>query len=217
MIGIGNLKDAMLRGACLVAALLCFVSQALPAPAEHGITDVHAIPLPATVNEVSDFTPDGRSAIIVKAYGNNGWVYLVMVQPQLGYSSAGNGWNVVLRRDRDGQLMETITDSPHTGEDYVRSVAFAHGRIDGTVSTLLITAERRIEGSILDPTIVTYSVYKLEHDAGAFAGDIEVFRLDRSWDSTQKFCNSDFAMTAEFSLPLTGNVGYLPLPDGCIR
>jgi hypothetical protein len=206
-----------LRVALFTIVLLCVVRAAVAAPAEHGITGIKSIPLAGTVNEVSDFTPDGRNAIIVKAYGNGAWVHLVMVPPQPGYSSGGNGWNVVFISNREGQLLETITDAPHTGEDYVRSVVFARGKIDGTDSTLLITAERRIEEPIPDPAIVTYSVYNLEHDLGAHAGDIEIFRLDRSWDSTQKFCNSDFAMTAEFGLPLPANGAYLRLPDGCIR
>lgn len=206
-----------LRVAFLTIVLLCVLRTPVAAPAEHGVTGIKPITLAGTVNEVPDFTPDGRNAIIVKAYGNGAWVYLVTVPAQPGYSSGGNGWNVVFISNREGQLVETITDSPHTGEDYVRSVVFVRGKIDGIDSTLLITAERRIEGPIPDPAIVTYSVYLLEHDQGAHAGDIEIFRLDRSWDSTQKFCNSDFAMTAEFGLPLPANVGYLRLPDGCIR
>jgi hypothetical protein len=206
-----------LRATFLVIAPLCLISSAFAAQAEHRITGTKPIPLAGTVNEVPDFTPDGRNAIIVKTYGDGAWVYLVTVPPQPGYSSASNGWNIVFIRNRENQLVETITDAPHTGEDYVRSVVFARGKIDGTDSTLLITAERRIEGPIPDPAIVTYSVYRLEHDLGAHAGDIEIFRLDRSWDSMQKFCNSDFAMTAEFGLPLPANVGYLRLPDGCIQ
>jgi hypothetical protein len=205
------------RVAIFAIVLLGVAGSAFAAPAEHGITGIKPIPLAGTVNEIPDFTPDGRNAIIVKAYGNGAWVYLVMVPPQPGYSSDGNGWNIVFISNRDGQLAETITDSPHTGEDYVRSVVFARGKIDGADATLLITAERRIEGPIPDPAIVTYSVYVLEHDLGAHAGDIEIFRLDRSWDSTQKFCNSDFAMTAEFGLPLPANGAYLRVPDGCIR
>ena len=206
-----------MKSAFLAIALPCFAGSTFAAPEEHGITGLKAIPLPGTVNEVADFTPDGRHAIIAKAYGNNDWVYLVMVQPQPRSPSGDNGWNVVFRRNGEGQLVETITDSPHTGEDYVRSVVFACGKIDGTDSTLLITAERRIEGPIPDPAVVTYSVYRLEHDGGAYAGDIEIFRPVQIWDSTEKYCNSDFAMTAEFGLPLPVNAGYLSLPDGCMR
>src|SRR5262249_5281634 len=152
--------NRMTFAARLIVSLCCFASPALAASTEHGITDLRAISVRETINEVPNFTPDGRAARIIKAYDNSVWLYLVLVAAPPDFASGGERWNVVLTRNRDGRLVESITDFPHTGEDWVRSAVFAHGNIDGQASTLLITAERRLAGSIPDPSLVTYSVFR---------------------------------------------------------
>lgn len=200
-----------------IAALVlaAFAQTAMANPAEHGITDLQAIPTPSAINRIPDFAPDGRDAMIVKAYDNSSRYYLVMLQSKYP-SLPENSWNIVLRRNRDGRLVEGITDNPHTGEDYVTSIAFARAKVDGEQSTLLIEANRNIVGPIPDPAIVTYSVYRLERDTGAYAGDIDIFRLITTWDSTRPFCNSELALNSEFgfSIPVPD---YLSRPDGCTR
>ncbi len=201
-----------------IFGLLFLAGPVFAAPAEHGITGLRVIPLTETVNEVTNFTPDGRAAKIVRAYDNSAWLYLVMVKSRRGDSSGGEGWNVVPWRNREGRLVEPILDAPHTGEDYVRSIAFAHGRIDGEDATLLIESERNLAGiPIPDAAPVTYSVYRFENSTGAFAGDIEVFDLVRSWDAPRKFCNANLAMRAEFGFPVADYEAALPQPDGCLR
>ena len=203
-----------MRALCLFLTI-AFVGPAAAAAVDHGITDIRDIPLSDTINEVQDFTPDGRAARIVKAYDNSAWLYLVMVQAKADDTGGGNGWNVVSHRDRGAQLIAPIIDAPHVGEDYVRSIRFAHAKLDGETATLLVIAERNIAGPIPDPAPVTYSVYRLETELGAFDGEIETFRLDRSWDSAAKFCNSETAISAEFGVSLSIYASGLRQSDGC--
>jgi len=161
--------------------------------AEPLVSDLSPIPLQLGVNRISQFSPDGRDANIVLAWqdeerGRGHDVFLVTLQ------DAGGRWRSV-SRTQDGLAFDfTITDIPNRGDDMLRAVRFARGKVDGQDAGLLLIATRN-EGD--GPTSVVYDVYRLMKVAG-----LDVFQQISSRRLPGRYCNADMALTVASGLPL---------------
>jgi hypothetical protein len=171
---------------------------------KRGLTDLAVIPLQLGVNTVERFASDGRPAIIAKGWRENGNAhsynyFLVLMPTAVGKAD----WNVVAKFVPDNwHSSDFIRDAPHADEDYVSSVRFARGKIDGVAATLLITATRQIGVKpIPQPAIVVFEVYRLEanHEIGT---TLDIFKRVLKWESDKKYSNSDLALQKELGLPV---------------
>ena len=203
-----------------IVMLLLTSAGAFAAEQAKRVSDLIQIPLPDAVNTVERFAPDGRPAIVMRAWRDNGnahgyWLYTVLMKPATGEAVIEDEWNVVSIRSRNSRVSDFIRDDPHTFEDYVRSVAFARGTIDGRAAVLLLTATRQVKASLTDPSTVNYEVYKLMHRRDGDVGTVDAFELALNWKSTERYCNSELALSKEFGLPLPKDGPATDLPDGC--
>ncbi|HTO83982.1 MAG TPA: hypothetical protein VMQ73_17215 [Methylomirabilota bacterium] len=174
------------------------------------------------MNEIDDFAGDGRPAIIVGGWRDNGNahggdLFLVMLQ-----SPSGRGkWNVVtVQRKPDELEREVVYDSPHTVEDAVSSVRFAHGLVDGKPATLLIVATRDLGNatSSIDPVPVDIEFYRLvRREDGLFGWPPDYFDLVETVRSATPYCNSDLALSKEIGLPLPEPYAGPNRDDGCLH
>jgi hypothetical protein len=193
--------------------------------AEPRLTDVVPIPVRAGINTIASLAPDGRSGTVVLGWRDNGNahgydVFVVLLPTRAG----GKDWNVVgfvPSNGENGALEDSIRDAPHEGDDVVRSVRFARGRVDGVDSTLVFVANRVIGGDgIPAPTPVDFTLYRLAR--GAEVGvTTDVFQIAGQWHTEARFCNAEIALTVAFRLPLRAsyegpkNKDGKPTPDGC--
>ncbi|WP_148293554.1 hypothetical protein [Azospirillum sp. B4] len=189
-----------------------------------GISDLAPIPLTSGVNELKRFSPDGRSAIIIRAWRDNGnaWghsTYMVMMKPSEMGSGLRGGWNLVsVEAETPPGVAEIVRDSPHTGEDALRSVVFAHGRVDGKPQTLLLIATRTMKDAVTDPAPTTIAVYQLvtnAQDDDPVGDTIDAFHRIRSWQTKKPYCSSDTALAMELGIPRPSESEAPNGPDGC--
>jgi hypothetical protein len=201
------------------AILLCLSSQGL-AQSEPTLTDLKVLPLVSGVNKIHNFTPNGRDGLIIEGWRDNGNahgynVFVVMVPTP---AKNGSRWDIVGVRSGT-KFEDRLSDDPHTVEDYVRSIRFAKGKINGTEATLLITAERQFSNgdNYLSPMNVTISIYKLiprPHDELIGA---TTFIFDRIMEkrTEERYCNSDLALAHVLKLPLPEPYSGPNKNDGC--
>ncbi|MDE1145564.1 MAG: hypothetical protein PW843_02945 [Azospirillaceae bacterium] len=177
-----------------------------------GITGLAPIALHLGVNHIRDFSADGRAAVIVQAWRDNGnaWghnTFMVMMVPKGdGADPARGEWNLVATEaEKPPGVAEIVRDSPHTGEDALRSVMFAHGNINGQAQTLMLIATRTMQDSVPDPAPTTIDVYQLvsnRTDAEDAVGDTaDAFHRIRSWKTRIPYCSSDAALATELRIP----------------
>ena len=173
------------------------------------ITNLVTIHLHPGINKIVKFTPDGRGAIIVRAWRENGDahgynLFLVMID------------NAVVGVYTEKQFEDVVRDDPHTFEDVVRSVRFARGKISGVQTTFLITATRTTSFpiSLATPGYVVFDFYQLVH-APQLGTTEDFFRLVSQFSSKKKYCNSDLALFKEIGLPLPATYEGLNKIDGC--
>lgn len=204
----------MLRTALAVLLFGCSAASAQP---DARLTELVSIPLRVGINRIPAFAPDGREAQIVLAWRDNGNahsydMFVVMLPTRVG----GHDWNVVGVENPEGGFHDVIRDQPHTGEDMVRSIRFARGRLNGTPATLLLTATRDISVErIPAPSAVVFEVFRLTASDGTAGTTRDYFeRVSRS-RSTSLFCNAEVAMAQAFGLPPRGQAGAAV--DGCAR
>jgi hypothetical protein len=204
----------------LIFALGCVQVPQMAAAAPSEITKLSVIPIQSGVNQIDDFAGDGRRAMIVEGWRDNGNahggdLFLVMLQSP---SDHGN-WNVVtVQRKPDELEREVVYDSPHTFEDAVSSVRFARGLVDGKPATLLIVATRDLAkaASLTDPAPVDIEFYRLvRNDLPGWPPDY--FDLIETIRSAGPYCNSDLALTKEIGLPLPEPYAGPNQADGCPR
>jgi hypothetical protein len=111
----------------------------------------------------------------------------------------------------DGRV-DTISDMPFDGEMVVATIRFGRSIVDGHGATILVRAERIITNGFANPTPVRIDVYELKHDP-----DFEYDYFDKVASSVTKntYCNSEWALYREESVPLAGSYGGSTNSDGC--
>lgn len=197
----------------MAALAFAGVSCAAPAPGaeiqfpHHRLAALRPIDIELGINRIAHFAVDGRPARVILAWRGNGnahsyGVYMVVMPG----GEQDTDWNIVGMQpaDLNDAFLDTIDDDPHTGEDYVRSIRFAHGLLDGKPETLLLSARRDWQNSIPESSIVVYDIYKLVHETEDFFGTKDQFQFVDSMRSTRKFCNSDVAMSQQFGFAVPG-------------
>ncbi|MBL6852795.1 MAG: hypothetical protein ISS15_20760 [Alphaproteobacteria bacterium] len=182
----------------------------------HRLTNLRLIDVRLGENRIPHFAIDGRPARIVVAWRGNGNAHsfniFLIVMP--GGEVEGD-WNVVGvdRGPPKYNFDDVESDAPHTGEDYVRSVHFAHALLDGKPQTLLMTATRNWTKSIPEPAITTFEVYELiRPEDGVETPDR--FTLIEKVASRGRFCNSEVAFSHQFGTPLPKDFP-VNRKDGC--
>ena len=221
---------AILRSGFLALAIVLALSTAFaiaqgadPVP-RSALTKLKAIPLRSGINHVKHFAPDGRDAQIVLAWRENGNahaydLFLVLLPGQPGAAD----WNVagVLAgspnvTDDTRPFQDTILDAPHVGEDMVRSIRFARGRVEGKPGTFLLTATRDwSDEGIPAPSLVTFEAFSLTPSLGDVGVTRDYFKLLLRTRSTTKFCNAEVALALYFGLPARRQTDWPNTPSGC--
>ncbi len=200
----------------LAATLLVPATTSAGVPMRHRLTRLHVIPLAMGLNRIAHFATDGRPAQIVMAWRGNGNAHsynlFLVVMPG---GESDTAWNVVgvYRDPPKGDFDDTVADAPHTGEDQVRSVYFAHANLDGKPATLLMTATREWKESIPEAAVTLFEVYKLVHMDEGF-GTADQFNLVEAFRSKDLFCNSDLAFAKQFGTALPRDFP-VNRKDGC--
>ncbi len=172
------------------------------------LTAVRPIALHSGANVLAAFSPDGRTGLVGMAAPNTETAsgaytaYMVMLRRP----KPDEGWSLVRFATGDeahGQSPweNTIIDVPHTGEDQIKSVRFAHARVNGRLETVIVTARRDMgeAETMPDPAHVDFTLLQLVLDPD-FAE--ETFEVKGHLRSKACFSNSDAALKAELGLPL---------------
>jgi hypothetical protein len=177
---------------------------ALAQGVEPKLSDLTEIPLHPGLNHIEGFAQDGRPADILEAWRDNGNAHgyhlFVLTMP----SAPGKfDWNVVGTERGDEPLRDCIRDDPHTFEDAVRSIRFAHGRVDGRSATLLLVATRDVSPltNLAAPVPVTYEAFELIH-VDHCCGTADVLSRVLVEHSEQVFSSADLALSQRFGMPL---------------
>lgn len=161
------------------------------------ITDLVPIPLQLGPNHIARFAPDGREGNVFLAWHDEGGgrghdIFLVTVPNK----RSGNWRAVGLLQDGNSSQDVTITDDPNRGDDMLRSIRFARGKVDGENATLLLTATRADNGNARASS-TTYEVYRLMQIGGRDGFKRIASRLLPDW-----YCNADMALSVASGLPL---------------
>ena len=185
-----------------------------------GLAGLAPVELHDGINAVTGFAPDGRSGTIIRTWRENGnaWGYhlFIVTTAQRG----GGSWNVVGIDDpmNKSVLRDHLTDAPHTGEDAITSIRFAHGRLNGEAATLLLEVRRDLGSApVPDPAVATLYIYQMttatpEESVGSTP---DYFRLVGQVRSRTKFCSSDMALSKLAGLPLPKDYAGSAKADGC--
>ena len=212
----------LLAASVLVLVLLIAnrgVAQTAGTGARVTLSELVPIPLRSGVNQIERFAPDGRNALIILSWRENGNahaydLFLVLLPSRLGATD----WNVVgvdfTMPDR--QFEDTIRDAPHTGDDMVRSVRFVRGRLNGKPATLLLAATRELsDDGIPAPSLVNFDVFVLQQSQGDVGVTRDYFSQIARHRSTSMFCNAEVALSAQFALPIRRQRDWPNTPSGC--
>jgi hypothetical protein len=133
---------------------------------------------PITINEgfteVPAFTPDGKTATIVKAWRDNGnahgfWVTLVTLS---GGGQSEPGRSLIGIERPSGAFDHEMVESPHTFEDWKNAILFARARIDGTPGIVLIEVARDFSKaqSLADRLPLDVTIYRVAPPDDATVG-----------------------------------------------
>ncbi len=187
-----------------------------PAPQ---ITNLAVISIHPGMNTLPRFAPDGRDVAVLSAWRDNGnahgYTKFVIMIPKAGEDGRAS-WGIVGIEDHK-EFFDSTSDSPHTGEDYVRSVRFARGRVNGEAASLLITAELDTAKGFGRPSQSKISVYRMIQADEGFGTTPFFFKLAREASSKKLYCNSELALTKELGVPLSRDYGGPNEIDGCVR
>jgi hypothetical protein len=204
-----------------IALLASMATLVLPtAAAEPKLFDLVPIKLTAGVNRIPKFAPDGRDALIVLGWRDNGNahgydLYVVMLPTKPGASD----WNIVgiFPKGYDTPIEDMIRDDPHLGDDVVRAVRFARGTLEGKPATLLLTATREIDVDvgIPGPSFTSFDVYRLTPSDGGSGSTADFFERVSHVRSPTKFCNAQMALFKAFGLALPASYAGPKTADGC--
>jgi hypothetical protein len=199
-----------------------FLSFSAGAPAgTPRIEHLIAIPVHDGINLIRRFSPDGRAAIIVRAWRDNGnahghFVYLVTLPlaKETGRPEMKTG---VVAVERDNGLEDTIGASPFDGERVLQEVRFVHARLNGSSVTLLVRADlgESASGVLADHAQVEIQVYRLEHPGVEVGTAPDVFRLVSRFKPPGLFCNADMALATVMHVALPRDYAGGKGPSGC--
>ncbi|MCK8785422.1 hypothetical protein M0638_13615 [Roseomonas sp. NAR14] len=197
------------------------------------LSALQPVPLRPGVNRVERFAPDGRPAQVVQARrGGARDVFMVLMPSR----PDGTDWSLVgfdLPRLPDepaaGGSLDVVADRRRPGgEEMLRALRFARGRVDGVPATLLLVASRdpaapgepatgpATAPTTAGPAFVTYLVLRLVRtEGGAADAPPDRFAPIRETRSATRFCNAEVALGREFGLlpRLVRQDG--DTPDGC--
>lgn len=171
-------------------------------------------------NQVPNATPDGRPAMIVRAWHENGNahsynLFLTMTKD----ADPAAPWRIVPIEPAGpgAPASDTVRDDPHTFEDMKRSVRFARAPVDGDPSFLLIVATRDMpaSGSLTDASEVTFDVYRLEIGVNDLEAGLDQFVSVSHGRSRGRYCNADLALFQEMGLSLPTDYAGPANLDGC--
>jgi len=207
---------------CGLVVVLCFyqIPPMATAAAPSDITKLSVIPIRDGMNQIGDFSGDGRRTMIIEGWRDNGnahgyHVFLVMLESEPGRGD----WNVVtVQRKPTEHERDIVNDDPHTAEDAVCSVRFARGLVHEKPATLLIIATRQLAPSVslADPAPVDIEFYRLvQNDLPGWPPDH--FDLLETIRPRTPYCNSDLALTKEIGLPLPDPYVGPNRDDGCLH
>jgi hypothetical protein len=190
------------------AGLLTAAASAQTPPDLHKrLTGVTQIDIKPGINRIRNAEGDGRDAQVISADRQNGnaWgfgVYMVVMRPR--WEEAKSDWAIVGIAEKDHNLSTQITDRPHTGEDDLKVVRFAHGTLDGKPKTLLIIAERTPAGSVPDPAPAKIRIFALRAvtDEETIGSTPDVFEPVIEYQTTKLYSDADDALLDELKLPL---------------
>ena len=201
----------MIKPFLLLTALGCISAPVQAGGLGREMGDIQTISVHAGINVISSLAPNGRDGMIVKGWRDNGNAHGFNVYEVLIKSSSSNGsganWEVAPLFDAAGSEHLVQTDTPHTGEDPVRSISFAKTR---NAETLMVIAQREITKTMspADASPTKIQVYHLvAKTKGADMGHPNYFFvLLNEWVSNRSYCSADVALFME--------VGIHPFGDG---
>jgi hypothetical protein len=202
----------------LIFLALLVSAPGMAAAPTNGLSNFSPFTLTDGINQIAQFTKDGREATIFKAWRDNGnahgyFVYMITLPAK---SSRNNSFNVVgFPGSSSRPVSEFVTDDPHTGEDWVSSIAFGRGRINGITHTLMIRATRIWQDSIPGPAITRFEISKLTANDGGPGMTPEYFVPVTGFSSTDTYCNAYMAMYRELNIPLPKTYSGRRSRSGC--
>ncbi len=211
------IKHYIIR-ACLLALAINILASGICVASNFPSTgNMSAIILKEGINEIKNFSPNGEDGIILKAWRDNGnahgyWLYVVMLPKE----KPALGWNIIGIEDNSGSIEDSLRDNPHTGEDYIKTVLFANGLLDGARGTFLIIAERDLThaenlGAPAETIITTYKLVPQEIPVGQTP---YIFKKIHEQRTKALFCNSNLALSK--TLNLSFSLGEISNKnDGC--
>lgn len=207
-----NLRNAIAASIWLLLAL-----SPAPSYAEPGdrLQQLRAIPLRLGSNLIEDFASDGRAAMIILGWRDNGNAHgYDLFLTMMPTSPGGADWNVVGVESRDG-LLDTVRDAPHVGEDMTRSVRFAKGLFDGRRATLLLISTREPGESIPAPSRVFIEVFSLRANTDGSGNTHDYFEPVLSFRTNVPYCHAEMALQTELGLPVRRGYEGRASADGC--
>lgn len=185
------------------------------------LANFQMFPSSTGVNSIAGVTGDGRDGLIVSGWRDNGNahgfnVFLLLIPATPG----GQDFNAVVFGSEAGWVAgegaTTISDQPHTGEDYVRSVRFDRADLNGRPETVAFIANRQIVDGYPLPAITQIQIMTLRDRGDEPLGPLYYFELLSSYRTTRRYCNSDAALRTELGVPLPPNYQGADSADGCL-
>ena len=166
------------------------------------------IPLQSVVNKIADFAGDGREALVISSWRENGNahsynLYLVLID--------GN----VVGVDHEDRFADFITDNPHTGEDIVTAVRFLRVLLNGHRQTVLVEATRHWSETISAPAPTSIELFALKKSDGDIGETTDYFARIAVLQTRVQYCNADMALKQEAGLPLPSDYPGPGTPTGC--
>jgi hypothetical protein len=201
---------------------MLFATLCLPAhAAEPALTDISVIPVRDGINTIKRFAADSRTAIIVRAWRDNGNahgydVYLVLLPTRA--DNGTNHWTGEVAFDNGKDALEDIVSaSPFDGERVLGTVLFARAKLDGVPATVMVRADlgETTSGALADHAPVEISVYRLENPGIDVGTTPDVFHLISKIHPNGRFCNADMALATVLHIPLPATYAGGKAPSGC--
>ncbi|MGE5500731.1 MAG: hypothetical protein ACM3W4_02260 [Ignavibacteriales bacterium] len=161
------------------------------------------IRLHAGENPVPNIAGDGRSGSI-----------------SLDWRENGNAWGYDIYTVKVGSSVASVegedrfTDSPHTGDDMIKSVRFARGGYGGRSTTFALVANREIVDGVTSPARTTIKIYALRKNPDALGTPYEFVKV-QELTARHYYCNADMALRAELGFPLARTYNGPLSFDGC--
>lgn len=177
------------------------------------INSIRIIPVADGITPLTNLAPDGLQGMIVKGFRENGNAhaynhYMVLLrlpnEPVKWYLATFDTHN---SPPGQNSQLDTLKDQPHTGEDTVTTVKFAHATIDAAQATIAIIARRDINvvESIPEASPVQLEIYRLVKNPLEFLVGWPPYYFDlfTSFPLKGRYTNADCALAAELGLAMT--------------